>query len=162
MERKVAPPFVASLIAELGESYDFSFMDDIDDVVFETDHGDYGVVEWRPDSAHPQLVWSSHVYWHVADESGDESSHVVRIDLDIGVNFQDHIAPIVVSLDFIENPMRDWDVTVHVCMSIRSEEEWTRFKSEHLDSLYERADKIAENMCETWSGNDTDDSEESI
>ena len=131
-----------------------------DNIAFETDHGAYGTVKWYVDSDYPQLTWGSLEYWHVADDTGDERSHVARLDVDLGVRFDDDSAPIVIKLDFVEEPMHDWDVTVHLCISIRSDEEWTRFKSDHLDPLFVRAEELAENLCESWSGEETDDSEE--
>ncbi len=158
MEQKVVSPFVARVFDELDSLYDFRFMREMDDVEFKTDQGKYGIVGWRPDSENLPLFWSSHEYWHVADESGDDSSHVARLDLEIGVNFEDHNAAVMLILDFVEDPMDEGDVTSHVCTSIRSEEDWTRFKCEHLDPLLERAEELAEEMCGDWSEGDTDDS----
>ena len=44
----------------------------------------------------------------------------------------------------------------HVCVAVRSAEEWARFKADHLDVLFERAEELAKRLCSEWSDEDTD------
>ena len=156
MAVRPAPPLAALVISDL-EEYLFERVDTYEDVVFQTEHGSYGPVEWCLDTnADMRMLWSSHERWYLADSTCDVESHVARMDVQVGVNFDDEAAPIVVTLDFVEAPLRDADVVQHVCMAVRSAEEWALFKAEHIDVMFERAEELAKQLCSDWSSEDTD------
>jgi len=156
------PMFLESIVADLN-TYGFYLRDSFDEeAVFETAHENYGNITWEAWSREDvvrdaKLLWSYHSFWVVADGTGDESSHVACLEFSIGVNFEDKTAPIVVELDFVENPIKQPVTTSTVLMDINSAADWERFKVEHLDPEFVKAEQLAEAKCDGWSDEETGD-----